>query len=192
MLCLVINATGINKMSRIGKKPITIPKGVEIKVDKNVVSVKGPKGSLHKTFSTDVDISTQEGAISVSSMGSDKHFRSLHGLTRTLISNMIEGANNGYEKVLEISGVGYKSALQGRNVVLNLGFSHQITFPLPDGIDAAIEKQTVITLKGADKELLGQVAANIRGMRLPEPYKGKGIKYKNERIIRKAGKTGKK
>lgn len=179
-------------MSRIGKKPITIPKGVEIKVDKNVVSVKGPKGSLHKTFSTDVDISTHEGAISVSSMGSDKHFRALHGLTRTLISNMIEGANNGYEKVLEISGVGYKSALQGRNVVLNLGFSHQITFPLPDGIDAAIEKQTVITLKGADKELLGQVAANIRGMRLPEPYKGKGIKYKNERIIRKAGKTGKK
>ncbi len=179
-------------MSRIGKKPIAIPKGVEIKIDKNVVSVKGPKGSLHKTFSTDVDISTQEGAISVSSMGSDKHFRALHGLTRTLISNMIEGANNGYEKVLEISGVGYKSALQGRNVVLNLGFSHQITFPLPDGIDAAIEKQTVITLKGADKELLGQVAANIRGMRIPEPYKGKGIKYKNERIIRKAGKTGKK
>ncbi|MEK6713754.1 MAG: 50S ribosomal protein L6 [Nitrospirota bacterium] len=179
-------------MSRIGKKPIAIPKGVEIKVDKNVVSVKGPKGSLHKTFSTDVDISTQEGVISVSSMGSDKHFRALHGLTRTLISNMIEGANNGYEKVLEISGVGYKSALQGRNVMLNLGFSHQITFPLPDGIDAAIEKQTVITLKGADKELLGQVAANIRGMRIPEPYKGKGIKYKNERIIRKAGKTGKK
>jgi large subunit ribosomal protein L6 len=179
-------------MSRIGKKPIAIPKGVEIKVDKNVVSVKGPKGSLHKTFSTDVDISTQEGAISVSSMGSDKHFRALHGLTRTLISNMIEGANNGYEKVLEISGVGYKSALQGRNVVLNLGFSHQITFPLPDGIDATIEKQTVINLKGADKELLGQVAANIRGKRLPEPYKGKGIKYKNERIIRKAGKTGKK
>lgn len=179
-------------MSRIGQKPIAIPKGVEIKVDKNVVSVKGPKGSLHKTFSTDVDISTQEGVISVSSMGSDKHFRALHGLTRTLISNMIEGANNGYEKVLEISGVGYKSALQGRNVVLNLGFSHQITFPLPDGIDATIEKQTVINLKGADKELLGQVAANIRGKRLPEPYKGKGIKYKNERIIRKAGKTGKK
>jgi large subunit ribosomal protein L6 len=179
-------------MSRIGQKPIAIPKGVEIKVDKNVVSVKGPKGSLHKTFSTDVDISTQEGAISVSSMGSDKHFRALHGLTRTLISNMIEGANNGYEKALEISGVGYKSALQGRNVVLNLGFSHQITFPLPDGIDATIEKQTVINLKGADKELLGQVAANIRGKRLPEPYKGKGIKYKNERIIRKAGKTGKK
>lgn len=179
-------------MSRIGKKPIAIPKGVEIKVDKNVVSVKGPKGSLHKTFSTDVDISTQEGVISVSSMGSDKHFMALHGLTRTLISNMIEGANNGYEKVLEISGVGYKSALQGRNVVLNLGFSHQITFPLPDGIDATIEKQTVINLKGADKELLGQVAANIRGKRLPEPYKGKGIKYKNERIIRKAGKTGKK
>ncbi|MEK6561029.1 MAG: 50S ribosomal protein L6 [Nitrospirota bacterium] len=179
-------------MSRIGKKSITIPKGVEIKVDKNVVSVKGPKGSLHKTFSTDVDISTQEGAISVSSMGSDKHFRALHGLTRTLISNMIEGVNNGYEKVLEISGVGYKSMLQGRNVILNLGYSHQITYPLPDGIDATIEKQTVISLKGADKELLGQVAANIRGKRPPEPYKGKGIKYKNEKIIRKAGKTGKK
>ena len=179
-------------MSRIGKKSITIPKGVEIKVDKNVVSVKGPKGSLHKTFSTDVDISTQEGAISVSSMGSDKHFRALHGLTRTLISNMIEGVNNGYEKVHEISGVGYKSMLQGGNLILNLGYSHQITYPLPDGIDATIEKQTVISLKGADKELLGQVAANIRGKRPPEPYKGKGIKYKNEKIIRKAGKTGKK
>ena len=105
---------------------------------------------------------------------------------------MIEGVNNGYEKVLEISGVGYKSMLQGRNVILNLGYSHQITYPLPDGIDATIEKQTVISLKGADKELLGQVAANIRGKRPPEPYKGKGIKYKNEKIIRKAGKTGKK
>jgi len=139
-----------------------------------------------------VNITSNDGAISVASRGSEKLFRSLHGLTRTLISNMVEGVTNGYEKVLEISGVGYKSALQGRNIMLNLGFSHQVIYPLPDGIDATIDKQTVITLKGCDKELLGQVAANIRGMRLPEPYKGKGIKYKNERIIRKAGKTGKK
>jgi len=179
-------------VSRIGKKPIAIPKGVEVKVDSNIVSVKGPKGSLQRTFSSDVNITNHEGAVSVASVGSEKHFRSLHGLTRTLIFNMIEGVTNGYEKVLEISGVGYKSALQGRNIMLNLGFSHQVIYPLPDGIDAAIDKQTVITLKGSDKELLGQVAANIRGMRLPEPYKGKGIKYRNERIIRKAGKTGKK
>ncbi len=179
-------------MSRIGKKPVAIPKGVEIKVDDNVVSVKGPRGNLQRTFSKDVNITSNDGAISVASRGSEKLFRSLHGLTRTLISNMVEGVTNGYEKVLEISGVGYKSALQGRNIMLNLGFSHQVIYPLPDGIDATIDKQTVITLKGCDKELLGQVAANIRGMRLPEPYKGKGIKYKNERIIRKAGKTGKK
>ena len=179
-------------MSRIGKKPVVIPKGVEIKVDDNVVSVKGPKGNLQRTFSKDVNITSNDGAVSVASRGSEKLFRSLHGLTRTLISNMVEGVTNGYEKVLEISGVGYKSALQGRNIMLNLGFSHQVIYPLPDGIDATIDKQTVITLKGCDKELLGQVAANIRGMRLPEPYKGKGIKYKNERIIRKAGKTGKK
>jgi len=179
-------------VSRIGKKPVVIPKGVEIKVDDNVVSVKGPRGNLQRTFSKDVNITSNDGAISVASRGSEKLFRSLHGLTRTLISNMVEGVTNGYEKVLEISGVGYKSALQGRNIMLNLGFSHQVIYPLPDGIDATIDKQTVITLKGCDKELLGQVAANIRGMRLPEPYKGKGIKYKNERIIRKAGKTGKK
>lgn len=179
-------------MSRIGKKPIEIPKGVEVKVDSNVVSVKGPKGSLQRTFSRDVNISNHEGIVTVAAIGNEKQFRSLHGLTRTLIFNMVEGVSNGYEKVLEISGVGYKSALQGRNIMLNLGFSHQVIFPLPDGIDATIDKQTVITLKGSDKELVGQVAANIRGMRLPEPYKGKGIKYKNERIVRKAGKTGKK
>lgn len=179
-------------MSRIGKKPIAIPKGVEVKVDSNVVSVKGPKGSLQRTFSRDVNITNHEGTVTVAAIGSEKQYRSLHGLTRTLIFNMVEGVTNGYEKVLEISGVGYKSALQGRNIMLNLGFSHQVMFPLPDGIDATIDKQTVITLKGSDKELLGQVAANIRGKRLPEPYKGKGIKYKNERIVRKAGKTGKK
>lgn len=179
-------------MSRIGKKPVAIPKGVEIKIDSNVVSVKGPKGNLQRTFSRDVNITANDSAVSVASVGSDKIFRSLHGLSRTLIFNMVEGVTNGYEKVLEISGVGYKSALQGRNIMLNLGFSHQVIYPLPDGIDATIDKQTVITLKGCDKELVGQVAANIRGMRVPEPYKGKGIKYKNERIIRKAGKTGKK
>jgi large subunit ribosomal protein L6 len=179
-------------MSRIGKKPIEIPKGVEVTVDKNIVSVKGPKGSLQKTFSSEINISKQDGTIFVSADTGEKHTKALYGLTRTLIANMIEGVTKGFEKVLEISGVGYKAMLQGRNIMLNLGFSHQITYPLPAGIDVVIDKQTVIRLKGNDKELIGLVAANIRGLKEPEPYKGKGVKYKDERIIRNVGKAGKK
>lgn len=178
-------------MSRIGKKPIEIPKGVEVNIDGNRVQVKGPKGSLQKTFPSEINISREDGVIIVAPSHYGKETNALHGLTRTLIANMIEGVTKGFEKILEISGVGYKALAQGRNIVLSLGFSHQITYPLPDGIDASIDKQTMITLKGIDKELIGQVASNIRGLRAPEPYKGKGIKYKEERIIKKVGKAGK-
>lgn len=178
-------------MSRIGKKTIGIPKGVEVNVEGNSVFVKGPKGSLRKTFSTEMNIRKEDGVIRVTPSHEGKETSALHGLTRTLISNMIDGVTKGYEKILEVSGVGYKAQVQGRNILLSLGFSHQITYPLPEGINAAVDKQTVITLKGIDKELIGQVASNIRGLRSPEPYKGKGIKYKEERIVKKAGKTGK-
>lgn len=178
-------------MSRIGKKPIEIPKGVDVNIDGQTVVVKGPRGSLRKTFSPEITIDKKDGMVSVAAAGDGKETGALHGLSRTLIANMIEGVVKGYEKTLEISGVGYKAMLQGKNIMLSLGYSHQITYPLPAGVDAAIDKQTVITLKGIDKELLGQTASNIRSLRFPEPYKGKGVKYKDERIIRKEGKTGK-
>ncbi len=178
-------------MSRIGKKTIGIPKGVEVNVEGNSVFIKGPKGSLRKTFSSEMKIRKEDGMISVTPSHEGKEASALHGLTRTLIFNMIDGVTKGYEKILEVSGVGYKAQVQGRNILLSLGFSHQITYPLPEGINAAVDKQTVITLKGIDKELIGQVASNIRSLRSPEPYKGKGIKYKEERIIKKAGKAGK-
>ena len=179
-------------MSRIGKKPIEVPKGVEVSIQGSHVSVKGPKGSLQRAFAPGIDIRKEGGAITVTPSLHKKEIGALHGLTRTLINNMVEGVTQGFVKTLEISGVGYKALIQGKNIVLNLGFSHQITYPLPAGIDASIDKQTVITLKGIDKDLVGQVASKIRSLRVPEPYKGKGIKYKAERIIKKAGKTGKK
>ena len=178
-------------MSRIGKKIIEIPKGIDVNIDSNNVSVKGPKGSLQRTFRSGFEFKMNDGTIVITPSADSKETGALHGLTRTLISNMIEGVNKGFEKTLEINGVGYKVQLQGRNLLLNLGFSHPVNYPLPDGIDAAIEKQTVVTLKGIDKELIGLVASNLRSLREPEPYKCKGIKYKNERIIKKEGKTGK-
>lgn len=178
-------------MSRIGKKPIEIPKGIEVSIDGNSVMVKGPKGSLQKTFPSEITVKKEDGSIIVTPFRYGKETNALHGLTRTLIANMIEGVIKGFEKTLEISGVGYKAMMQGRNLILSLGFSHPITYPLPGDIDASIDKQTIITLKGIDKELVGQVASNIRGLRVPEPYKSKGIKYKDERIIRKVGKAGK-
>lgn len=178
-------------MSRIGKKIIQIPKGVEVNLQGNIISVKGPKGSLQRTVRPEFDMKQEDGTLEVTPLVSDRESDSLHGLTRTLIANMVEGVNRGFEKTLEITGVGYKVQLQGRNLLLNLGFSHQINYPLPEGIDAAIEKATVVTLKGIDKELIGLVASNLRSLRPPEPYKGKGIKYKGEKIIKKEGKTGK-
>lgn len=178
-------------MSRIGKKIIQVPNGIDVNIDGNNVSVKGPKGSLQRTFRSEFDIKKEDGTILVTSSGTNRESGALHGLTRTLISNMIEGVSKGFEKTLEINGVGYKVQLQGRNLLLNLGFSHQVNYPLPEGVDAVIEKQTVVTLKGIDKEMVGLVASNLRSLREPEPYKGKGIKYKEERIVKKEGKTGK-
>lgn len=178
-------------MSRIGKKIIEVPEGIDVNIDGSHISVKGPKGSLQKTFRSEFEIKKENGTILVTHSSINRDADALHGLTRTLISNMIEGVSKGFEKTLEINGVGYKALLQGRNLLLNLGFSHQVNYALPEGVDAVIEKQTVVTLKGIDKELIGLVASNLRSLREPEPYKGKGIKYKEERIIKKEGKTGK-
>ncbi len=178
-------------MSRIGERKILIPSGVETKISENHVDVKGPKGSLSRDVSSKINLSMEDGNIVVSRSSDEREDRSLHGVTRTEIANMIDGVTKGYEKVLEINGVGYKAQVQGKTLVLNLGFSHPVNFPLPDGISASVDKQTIITIRGIDKFLVGQVASNIRAIREPEPYKGKGIKYSNEKIIRKEGKTGK-
>ncbi len=178
-------------MSRVGLKKIAVPNGVAVKVSGQDVSVKGPKGEITKSFHPDVAITLSGNEVSVSRSSDDRGVRSLHGLTRNEIQNMMIGVTSGYEKVLEMNGVGYRATLTGRDLTLNIGFSHPIIFPLPPGIDAAIEKQTVVSIRGASKYLVGQVAADIRALKMPEPYKGKGIKYRGEKIIRKEGKTGK-
>ena len=179
-------------MSRIGKKPITILNGVTVDVKDNVVTVKGSKGTLTRTFVPEMKITVSDGQVVVERPNDEKRNKSLHGLTRTLINNMIVGVTNGYEKTLEINGVGYKAAKQGKNLNLNLGYSHPVVFTDPEGIETQTPDERTIIVKGIDKEKVGQYAAEIRGMRGPEPYKGKGIKYKEEHIIRKVGKTGKK
>ncbi|MBI5197898.1 MAG: 50S ribosomal protein L6 [Nitrospirae bacterium] len=178
-------------MSRIGKKPIEIPKGIEVQIDGHSVSMKGPKGKIAKGLNPGVVIRKEDGKISVSLPEDVRVSRSIHGLTRTLIANMVEGVSKGFQKILEISGVGYRAQIQGKNLVMTLGFSHPITYALPEGITAEVEKQTVVTLHGVDKELLGQVAADIRSYRVPDPYKAKGIRYRGEVVRRKAGKAGK-
>ena len=179
-------------MSRIGKKPITIPGGVKVSLSGETISVQGPKGQLSRRIPTQVGVSIEADSIQVSSPEGARVDSSMQGLTRTLVANMIEGVTKGYERVLEINGVGYRAEMKGAILNLALGYSHGIEYPLPKGIDAELEKQTKITLKGIDKELIGATAAKIRSFRAPEPYKGKGIKYAEERILRKAGKTGKK
>jgi large subunit ribosomal protein L6 len=178
-------------MSRIGKKPVEIPQGVDARIDGLFVTLKGPKGEIVKEFSPKVSIAKEGNTLHVSLADDGRISRPLHGLTRTLIANMVEGVSRGFQKVLEINGVGYRAQVQGKNLVMTLGFSHPIQYPFPEGITAAVDKQTVITLTGSDKELLGQVAADIRAFRPPEPYKGKGIRYKGEVVRRKAGKAGK-
>jgi len=178
-------------MSRVGRKAVTLPKGVEVKVADGLVRVKGPKGEISKTLHPRVSVVVENGQVVVGRLTDEKGDRSLHGTERNVIRNLVEGVSQGYERVLEISGVGYRAQLQGKKLLLNLGQTHQIEFPLPPGIDATVDKQTTVTLKGIDKYLLGQTAANIRAMRKPEPYKGKGVKYAGEHIIRKEGKTGK-
>ncbi len=180
-------------MSRIGRMPIAIPAGVTVTIaENNKVTVKGPKGTLERVLPEEMTIKEEDGHIIVTRPNDLKKMKSLHGLTRTLINNMIVGVTNGYEKVLEINGVGYRAAKQGKKLVLNLGYSHPVEMTDPEGIESVLEGQNKITVKGIDKEKVGQYAAEIRDKRRPEPYKGKGIKYADEVIRRKVGKTGKK
>ncbi len=178
-------------MSRIGRKPISVPAGVDVKIDGTTVTVKGPKGSLTKTFHRDMTIRQDGAELIVERPSDDKLHKSLHGLTRTLVSNMVTGVTEGFRKDLEIDGVGYRAAKQGKNLVMNLGFSHQVTVPETDGITIDVPQPNSIIVKGIDKQAVGQFAAEIREKRPPEPYKGKGIHYVGERIIRKEGKAGK-
>lgn len=179
-------------MSRIGKLPIPLPAGVKVSLEGDQITVTGPKGTLSRKIASSVSVSVDQNQISVTRPDDSILSRSTHGLTRTLINNMVIGVTKGFEKVLEISGVGYRAEVKGDVLNLSLGYSHPVNFPLPQGITAEVEKMTRITLKGIDKELVGQVAAKVRGFRGPEPYKGKGIRYADEVILRKAGKTGKK
>ncbi len=179
-------------MSRVGKKPIDIPSGVDAKLETGKVTVKGPLGEISQDVNPKLTIKKENNKLLVERPTNQKIYRELHGLTRNLIANMVSGVSKGYEKTLDITGVGFKASAQGTNLMLNLGFSHPIVYPLPKGIKATVDaKQTQITLKGVDKQLVGQIAANIRSLKKPEPYKGKGIKYEGERLIRKSGKSGK-
>ena len=179
-------------MSRIGKMPIAIPAGVTIDIaENNTITVKGPKGTLTRALSPEMEIKVEGTEIIVNRPNELKRSKSLHGLTRTLINNMVIGVTSGYEKSLEINGVGYKAAKEGKKLVLNLGYSHPVNMMDPEGIESSVDNNKII-IKGIDKEKVGQYAAEIRDKRRPEPYKGKGIKYSDEVIRRKAGKTGKK
>jgi len=177
-------------VSRIGRKPIPVPSGVEVKIEGNTVTVKGPKGSLTREFHPDMKIIFDGSQILVERPSDEKNHRSLHGLTRTLINNMIMGVTNGFQKNLELVGVGYRAAKQGRKLVLTVGYSHPVEMEPPEGVEVEVPAQNQVVVKGIDKEVVGNFAANIRAVREPEPYKGKGIKYANEVIRRKAGKTG--
>ena len=180
-------------MSRIGRMPIAIPAGVTVEVaENNKVTVKGPKGTLERVLPEEMSIKIEDAHVVVSRPNDLKRMKALHGLTRTLISNMVTGVTQGYEKVLEINGVGYRAAKQGKKLVLSLGYSHPVEMMDPEGLEAVVETPNKIVIKGIDKEKVGQYAAEIRDKRRPEPYKGKGIKYADEVIRRKVGKTGKK
>lgn len=179
-------------MSRIGKAPIAIPSGVDVTITGQHVTVKGPKGTLSRVIPGEIIVRQEDATLFVERPNDERQNRSLHGLCRTLVSNMVIGVTDGFSKELEIVGVGYRAEAQGANLRLALGFSHPVNVPAPDGITFEIPVQTRIIIKGIDKELVGQVAANIRSIRKPEPYKGKGVRYAGERILRKAGKTGKK
>ena len=180
-------------MSRIGRMPIAIPAGVTVEVaENNKVTVKGPKGTLERVLPSEMDIKVEDGHVVVSRPNDLKKMKSLHGLTRTLINNMVIGVTQGYEKTLEINGVGYRAAKQGKVLNLSLGYSHPVEMTDPEGLEVIVEGQNKIIVKGIDKEKVGQYASEIRDKRRPEPYKGKGIKYADETIRRKVGKTGKK
>ena len=178
-------------MSRIGNKPITVPAGIDVTIDGQKITVKGPKGTLERTVNDNISIKLENGVIVVARPNDEKENRSLHGLTRTLINNMIEGVSNEFSKQLEINGVGYRAVKQGNKIVLTLGYSHPVEMVEPEGITYEVPNPNSIIVKGIDKELVGQMAAEIRSKRPPEVYRGKGIKYVDEHIRRKEGKTGK-
>jgi large subunit ribosomal protein L6 len=175
-------------MSRIGRKPVDVPEAVTVTIAPGNIVVKGPKGELVQTFSQDMTVSQEENTILVTRPTDRGPHRALHGLTRSLIANMVEGVTDGFEKRLEIQGVGYRAALKGKNLELALGFSHPVSIEAPDGIEFEVPQATEIIVRGIDKQLVGQVAADIRKRRPPEPYKGKGIRYRNEQVLRKVGK----
>ena len=175
-------------MSRIGRKPISVPESVTIDVAPGRVSVKGPKGELAQALSTDMKVEQSDGVLTVERPTNRGEHRALHGLTRSLIANMVEGVTDGFEKQLEIQGVGYRAQLKGKNLELALGYSHPVSIEAPEGIEFEVPQQTEIIVRGIDKQLVGQVAADIRKRRPPEPYKGKGIRYRDEHVMRKVGK----
>ena len=177
-------------MSRIGRAPITVPAGVEVKVDGQHVSVKGPKGALEMNVAPTMKVEVEAGVVHVTRPNDDKMNRSLHGLTRTLINNMVVGVSEGFSKTLEVNGVGYRASKEGKNLVLNVGYSHQVIMPETEDIQIEVTNANHIVIKGIDKQKVGQFAAEVRGKRPPEPYKGKGIKYDYEVVRRKEGKTG--
>ena len=177
-------------MSRIGKKPVDVPKGVTVTIDGNTVKVKGPKGELSRTFHREMAVSMENNVVTVARPSDEPNHRALHGLSRTLLANMVEGVTKGFTKQLEIVGVGYKAETRPYGLQLALGYSHAIEYKAPKGVKLTANTPTAVTIEGADKETVGQVAAEIRNLRPPEPYKGKGIKYAGEVIRRKAGKAG--
>ena len=178
-------------MSRIGRLPIAVPSGVDVTIDGRTVTVKGPKGTLSRSLHPDIAVSQEDGTIVVTRPTEQKNHKQLHGLTRTLVNNMVVGVTDGYRKGLEITGVGYRAALNGKKLQLNLGYSHPIEIDPPEGIAFEVENPTRLAVVGIDKELVGQIAAQVRATRKPEPYKGKGVRYAGEYIRRKAGKAGK-
>ena len=177
-------------MSRVGKAPIELPKGVEVTVKGNHVTVKGPKGQLERETRPEIDIEVKDGEVVFTRSSEENQIRAYHGLTRALVWNMVEGVSEGYRKALEIVGVGYRADMRGNTLVLNVGYSHEVQYEQPEGITITTPSQTQIVVEGIDKQQVGQVAAELRAVRPPEPYKGKGIRYEGEQIRRKAGKTG--
>ena len=177
-------------MSRIGKKPVAVPKGVTLDLQGNTVSVKGPKGELRRTLHPEMQVAVVDGTFTVARPSEEKKHKALHGLTRTLVQNMVDGVSKGFSRTLEIQGVGYKAEAKPYGVNLIVGFSHPVKYEAPKGIKISVENNTVVKIEGADKEVVGQVASELRAVRPPEPYKGKGIRYQGEQVRRKAGKTG--
>ncbi|HKX76582.1 MAG TPA: 50S ribosomal protein L6 [Acidimicrobiia bacterium] len=178
-------------MSRVGKKPIPIPSGVEVEISGQTVAVKGPRGQLHRTVSDRVDLKLEDGVLTLERRDESRESRALHGLFRALLANAVTGVAEGFSRELSIVGVGYRAALKGSDLEMQLGFSHPVTVPAPDGISFEVPEPTRVIISGIDKEQVGQVAADIRKLRPPEPYKGKGVRYANEVVRRKAGKAGK-